>query len=253
MSSDSLVETYLDSSFELSSDFSSPSNIPLPCFVYRVFNPSHDASDETWKVVQEEKDGFDRNMLLSTFMATREDLRGLKFVTGVIVPTAYLGQVDFQYSHEYEQCTGSMTLGSIMNQGGVCLVFEGLANCAYSSPLFLTVQYLDHYEAFMKCADATPSAFHLIREHMRENDLDGSYLDLVYKMDDPTDFTHFALHDHNIFPSSDELPAFVHAKKQQMESRRNWSHWGQSVCEAIFRIAVSQHLIGSGEPCQNSF
>lgn len=100
------------------------------------------------------------------------------------------------------------------------------------------MQSLDHYEDFMKCVDATPSAFHLIRQNMRENNLDGSYLDLVYKMDDPTDFTHFALDDHNIFPSTNELPPFVHAKKQQMESRRDWSHWDQRVCKTIFRIAM---------------
>lgn len=130
MSCDSFAETNPDSSFELSSDSSSSSSRSLSFFVYRVFKLSSDSSD-IWKEFSEEDDSFDKNMLLSTFMATREDLLGLKFVTGVLIPTAHLGQVDFQYSHEYERCTGSVTLGYIMERGGVCLVFEGMAICAH--------------------------------------------------------------------------------------------------------------------------
>lgn len=173
-SSNSPVKLYPKFSFELSSNSSYSSSKSLPFFVYCVFNHPSDI----WKEFSEEEDGFNRNMPLSTFLETQKDLLGSKFVTGVLVPAVHLGWVDFQYSHEYEQCTSSTTLGHIMEQGGVCLVFKCMAICVHSTPLFLTIHSIDQHEAFLKCVDATPSAFHLICQNMRQNNLDDSYLDL---------------------------------------------------------------------------
>lgn len=91
--------------------------------------------------------------------------------------------------------------------------------CIYDSFVPFNI-ILDHYDAFCKYVDATPSTFDLIHKTLLRYDLDGSY----------TDLSHFKLDKHNIFPSPEDFPPFVQAKKQQIEGRRDWSHWDHDVC-----------------------
>lgn len=206
---------------------------PIHSFVYGIFTPNHDdlCDGSIWKTFSRDDHAFDSQMLLSEFINSREELRQSKFLTGVLVPTADLVKPGFQYSRAYKACSDLATLGQIMKQGGVCLVFQGTFP-HLSNPLFPTT-VLDQRDAWRRCVNDAPSTSDLIRQILLRNKLDGSYLDIIYQMNNPVDFPHFELEKHNVLPSPKKLPAFVQAKKYQMEGRRDWSHWDEDVCAGL--------------------
>lgn len=122
-----------------------------------------------------------------------------------------------------------------MKQGGICLVFEGVIFTESIITSFLKRRPLEYQVAYRECVDATLSTSDLIRDILLRIEVDSSYWDIIYQLDDATDFSNFNLEEHNIFRSPEVLPPFVQVKKEQMERARDWSHWDLNV-RTVYRF-----------------
>lgn len=70
-----------------------------------------------------------------------------------------------------------------------------------------------------------------LRRYLKDNQLDPSYIDVIFKMGNASSFSEFSLVTAGICENiDDDLPLFVRAKKEQMESKRDCTHWPQGVC-----------------------
>lgn len=93
----------------------------LACIVFRAH---YEPFKDHWQRFP--GDSLNPQMLLSSFIKTRADMPQSKLHVCLYVPVADLGLPAFRYSPNYVECSALITVGQIMYQGGVCLVYEGM-------------------------------------------------------------------------------------------------------------------------------
>lgn len=184
---------------------------------------------DQWDVLE----GADHEMDLRFFVTEVLKRSISELIVALLVPRRDIPRPSFRFHHMYEECSILMTVGEIVAQGGICFVFRGSVIFTTETPLIFT-KFLEYCSVYQACKDATPTTFDLIRQALLYAELDKDYLDIIYHLGHSKDFQNLSIGDvegFNILPSSsDEQPAFVQAKKQQLEKRRDWSKWDQLVC-----------------------
>lgn len=69
----------------------------------------------------------------------------------------------------------------------------------------------------------------MIRQNLSSDDLDPSFVDIIFRLAEPKDIYTTKLEDLNenkiTTSSGHEIPIFLQVKQRQMEQRRDWSGW----------------------------